>query len=495
MNRNTAPGLGQWVTVSLMVALSLFLLYKLYQYAGARSYYPVGLTVAGVDVGGMTREQASEVVANRYIDAPVAIYHGEDRFEISPTRAEFTPDLNAMLSAADYQRTQQDFWAGFWGFLWGRPVEVEPVPLQATHNRDALRDVLREIASLADDPAQPPQPVPGSLSFQYGTSGTVTNVEASFGDVEAALYRPSNREARLIVEPRQPERPDINLLTRLLVNRLQVFEQETGGVASVFVMDLSNGDVVPINENEAMSGIDLLKVPIVLETYFTLDNVPTLTQRQLISDTMVIQPEHASANQLLATISGDDNAYTGARQVTESMRRLGLENTFIIAPYDQPQLSGETAPETPANTAEELRTRPTPTMQTTAEDMGLLLSMIYYCAQGKGGALMAAYGDQITQEECQQILSYMQQNRIGSLIEEGVPPETAVAHRHGWVSDTHADAGIVSSPGGDYVIVVYLYKPNWLEWELSSPLLADISRATYNYFNFDNPYVGESQVN
>jgi hypothetical protein len=29
-----------------------------------------------------------------------------------------------------------------------------------------------------------------------------------------------------------------------------------------------------------------------------------------------------------------------------------------------------------------------------------------------------------------------------------------------------------------------------LEWEISSPLLADISRATYNYFNFDNPYLG-----
>ena len=79
-------------------------------------------------------------------------------------------------------------------------------------------------------------------------------------------YRPNNREARLIVEPREAERPDINLLTRLLVNRLQVFEQETGGVASVFIMDLENGRVVPINENVVMSGIDLVRVPIALET-------------------------------------------------------------------------------------------------------------------------------------------------------------------------------------------------------------------------------------
>ncbi len=495
MRRNSSPGLGQWVTVSLIFVVSLFLLYKLYQYAGARSYYPVGLTVAGVDIGGMDREQASELIANRYVDAPILIYHGEESFDVSPTRAEFTPDLEGMLTAADYQRTQQDFWAGFWGFLWGRPVEVEPVSLQATHNRDALGEVLREIAALVDEPAQPPQPIPSSLSFQYGTSGTSTNVEASFADIEAALYRPNNREAHLAVEPRLAERPNMNLLARLMVNRLQVFEQETGGVASVFVMDLNTGEVVAINENVAMSALDLMKVPIVLETYRNLDRLPSLTQRELISDTLVVQPEHDSANELLNVIAGQEDSYLGARTVTDSLQRLGLENSFIMAPYNAALQAGYGTPDTPANTIEELRTRPTAEMQTTAEDMALLMSMVYYCAQGQGGALMAAFSEQITQDECRQILDYMQQNRIESLLEGGVPPETAVAHRHGWISDTHADVGIVSTPGGDYVIAVLLYKPDWLEWEISSPLISDISRATYNFFNFDNPYLGEAKVN
>jgi hypothetical protein len=70
----------------------------------------------------------------------------------------------------------------------------------------------------------------------------------------------------------------------------------------------------------------------------------------------------------------------------------------------------------------------------------------------------------------------MEQNKIGSLLEEGLPPGTLLAHRHGWISDTHADAGIVFTPAGDYVIVEFLYKPDWLEWELSSPLLSDVSR-------------------
>ena len=58
MNRNNAPGLGQWITVSLLVVVSLFLLYKLYQYAGTRTTYPTGLTIGGVDVSQMTEEEA-----------------------------------------------------------------------------------------------------------------------------------------------------------------------------------------------------------------------------------------------------------------------------------------------------------------------------------------------------------------------------------------------------------------------------------------------------
>jgi beta-lactamase class A len=495
MTRDSSPGLGQWIAVTVLVAVSLFLLYKLYQYAGSRGFLPTGLVVAGVDVGGMTPEQASEVLTNRFIDAPVVLYHGEESFEIGPSRAEFTPDIPAMLSQADYQRTQQDFWAGFWGYLWGRPVEVEPVELQETHNREALQEVLREIASLADEPAQPPQPVPSSLTFQYGTTGTRTDIDASLADVEAALYRPSNREASLQVGPYEPERPALSLLTRLLVNQLQVFEQETGGVASVFIMDLTSGDVVPINENVAMSGIDLLRIPIVLETYRALDRLPTLTQRSLISDTLVSQPENTVVNGLLNIIAGEDDQYKGTEIVTESMQRLGLENTFMAAPYDEPLRAGHPGPETPANSVEELRTRIDPELQTTAEDIGILLSMIYYCAQGNGGALLAVYPDQLTTEECQQILDYMRQNKIGSLIEAGVPPETAIAHRHGWISDTHADAAIISTPGGDYIVVGYLYKPDWLVWEISAPLLADVSRATYNYFNFDDPYFGDAGSN
>ncbi|MCA9936474.1 MAG: serine hydrolase [Ardenticatenaceae bacterium] len=495
MRRSNTPGLGQWLTVSIMVAGAIFLVYKIYQYAGSRTYLPTGLTIAAVDVGGMTPEEASDILTNRYIEAPIVLYHGEDSFDVSPTEVEFTLDLETMLSEADFQRTQQDFWAGFWGFLWGRPVEVQPIELRATHKREALRDVLDRISVIVDLPPQPPQPVPATLTFQYGVAGTTIDKEASFADIEAALYRPSNREARLIVEPVNPERPSINLLARLLTNHLQNFEQTTGGIASIFIMDLATGEEVSINANVPLSGMDMLKVPIVLETYNVLDRNPTLRQRELISDTLVLRPDNLSANELLNVIAGEENPSLGTNLVTAALQRIGLQNTFIIAPYDSQGRPGVNTPQTPANTAEGIPTDPDPLMQTTAEDMGVLLSMIYYCADGQGGTLLAAFPDTLTQGECQAILDEMTLNKTGSLLEEGVPEDVPIAHRHGWVRDTHGDAGIVFSPAGDYVVVAFLYQPEWLEWVTSSPLLADISLATYNFFNFDDPYLDSNRLN
>ncbi len=487
MNRRSSPGLGQWLTASVTVVIVLFLFLKLYQYSQFQSYMPAGLTVAGVNVGGLTADEAGQVLSSRYLASAVNIFHRETVIQIDPVDAEFQLDLATMLSEAEFQRTQQDFWSGFWGFLRNRPVAVEPVPLRATHSRDALRDVLRLIASSLDQPPQPPQPVPASMSFQYGELGVRTDIESSLPNVENALYRAVDRDARLVVDVVEPARPDIRLLDRLIVNYLQAF----GGVSSVFIMDLATGEEVSYQADIAVSGMDMLKLPIVIETFRILDSAPSPSQTLLIESALT-EPGNEAANQLLTLIAGANDPFAGADIVTESMRRLGLVNTFIVAPYDEAPRRTRTTLDTPANTREDLATQPNPLLQTTAEDVGALLAMLHACAGQDSGALRALFGPDLTQGECQFIVSLMEQNRIGSLIEAGVPATVPLAHRHGWINDTHGDAGIVYSPNGDYVLVAFMFMPDWLEWEISSPMLADISRATYNFFNFDEPFLGGS---
>ena len=82
-------------------------------------------------------------------------------------------------------------------------------------------------------------------------------------------------------------------------------------------------------------------------------------------------------------------------------------------------------------------------MQTTAEDIGALFEILYP-ATADGGALRAAFSAELSQADCQEILTVLANNKIGTLVEEGVPNDVTVIHRHGWTGDTYGDASIVS---------------------------------------------------
>jgi hypothetical protein len=103
------------------------------------------------------------------------------------------------------------------------------------------------------------------------------------------------------------------------------------------------------------------------------------------------------------------------------------------------------------------------------------------------------FGGAFNQRECEQMLYLMSSNEIGALLEVGVPENVDVAHKHGWIDDTHGDAGVVFTPGGDYVLVVVLHNPTWLNFEESFPLIEDISLTVYNYFNPDAPMTATRQ--
>ena len=128
-------------------------------------------------------------------------------------------------------------------------------------------------------------------------------------------------------------------------------------------------------------------------------------------------------------------------------------------------------------------------MQTTPEDVGLLLEMIYQCSQG-GGTLLVAFPGRFTPEECQLMIDIMKSNvitdaeGIPTLLRGGLPPDTPFAHKHGWDYDTRADASIAFTPGGEFVLVVFVNTPNaWVEWDVANDIMVDMARAAYNYFN------------
>jgi hypothetical protein len=50
------------------------------------------------------------------------------------------------------------------------------------------------------------------------------------------------------------------------------------------------------------------------------------------------------------------------------------------------------------------------------------------------------------------------------------------------IRDT-SDAGIVYTPGGNFVLSIYTYHPITNIWDITNPLIGNLTRAVYNYFN------------
>ena len=87
------------------------------------------------------------------------------------------------------------------------------------------------------------------------------------------------------------------------------------------------------------------------------------------------------------------------------------------------------------------------------------------------------------------MIDYLTQNKMPFLLKAGVPDVNVVAHKHGYVTgingimQTLGDAGIIYSPGGDYVLVIFLYHPQQLIWDNASYLVGQLSGAIYNFYN------------
>ncbi|MBI5957990.1 MAG: serine hydrolase [Chloroflexi bacterium] len=261
----------------------------------------------------------------------------------------------------------------------------------------------------------------------------------------------------------------------------QGFAPYTDHLASVFVMDLTSGDTFTVNDGVAFSGMSLTKIPI-LAAYFQRHVGPLSKEEAfLVADTMMCS-ENITTNKLLEII-GDGDALQGAQYVTAFLQSLGLTGTFIMRQYvtnpDEPPVGVGTV----RSGADQTSARPDAYNQTVPKELGWLLAGIYQCAQDGTGLLVERYPGDFDTQECRQMLYAMDSNTIGVFLEAGVPGGTRVIHKHGWVDDTHGDAGIVIGPSGAYVFVAALYGRDWLEFDRSSQIIGELSRMTWNTFN------------
>jgi len=265
------------------------------------------------------------------------------------------------------------------------------------------------------------------------------------------------------------------------------FDPETNKFAGLYVRNLKTGEEFTFGNRIAFNGTSVNKVAILAGLFNVLDGMPDYLTAVDIGNTMICS-SNVATNSLLARIGGGD-MYVGAESVSSFLTQLGLKNTFLTAPYETPgrDLPAPTSPvRFPDTDVDQVRAEPNVTNQMTIDDMGHLLQALYECAYLESGALLEKFTT-FTPQECRKILYVMSNNTVDAFAKAGTPAGTVVAHKHGWVDTTHGNAAIIFTPGGDYVMVIMMYQPVWLNFGESLPLAAEISREIYNDLNPDAP--------
>jgi hypothetical protein len=349
-----------------------------------------------------------------------------------------------------------------------------------------------EISKRYDQFPSAAKPIVGTVNFQLGSSGTALDVDNATPMIVNAMRTLNQRQVVLPLERTDPQRPAFQNLEILLKQTIEI--EGFDGIVGVYLSDLQTaqeihfayrqGTDLVVQPDIAYTASSIIKIPIMVSVYRRLGDNPDEETLKLLTD-MITKSGNEAADWLMDRVVDTER---GPLMVSEDMKALGLQNTFLAGyfSFGSPLLARI---QTPSNQRSDINTDPDPYSQTTPSDIGMLLDDIYQCALSGGGTLQAVFPGEISQAECQSMIDYLKNNKLPALLTAGIPETTQIAHKHGWVSDSNGvidtigDAGIIYSPGGNYVLVIFLNHPQQLVWESASKLVADLSRAVYNYYN------------
>ena len=489
MRRRGAVPILQLLSLGLIFASAALSGMMLVRYSRMRAAFPTGMIVAGVPVGGLDQKEAADHLTQVY-GLPVELHYDDAVIQMKPATAGFELDLAAMIAAADLQRVNQPFWTAFWDFLWNRLPPSTDVPLSARISKERLRDYLEnEIAKRYDKSPVPAMSLSGSANFTAGQPGTTLDIDRAIILIDDALRSPTNRAVNLTYSSNPPPRPSLQNLQVLMQRMIEVSGFD--GLVEIFLLDLQTrqelhfayqdgGNIPP---DISFTAASAMKIPIMASAFRRYDE-PAPQRITDLMELMIERSENDPADALMEQIGGN----LGPLKVTEDMQTIGLQNSFI-AGFFFPGAPLLQRIETPANQRIDIDLEPDPYNQTTSSEAGMMLDDIYQCAESGGGTLVAAFPGEISQNECRLMITYLTRNRIGVLIQAGLPEGTRVAHKHGWITEgdglihTMSDGGIVYTPGGNYILTIYVYHPVQLVFDPTNLMVAELSTVIYNYFN------------
>ena len=478
----------------IFLSLSLLILFvDLRQFRSLPFTYPQGTTINAVPIGGLSREQAGQRLAQVF-DLPLELQYGTARMQFAPADLGFKPDIPGTLD----NLAQSLRGSSYWQHLWHTQPQTAGADFTLATSLDVSKtsDLLTsQVSPRYDQPPTAPLPIVGTTNFEPGLEGTSLQIEPALPLITAGLNSPAQRIVSLPVQTQSPAPLNIANLETLLMQEIAAERFE--GVVEIFLHDLAGdrnlhfavSDNRSIPPDIAFSAASTIKIPIMASTLARTDT-PTSDTVQNLLERMIIYSENPPADRLMSSYIDETR---GPLIVTQDMAELGYQNTFLAGYFyfGAPVLQLFT---TPANSRTDINLDPDVYNQSVTSELGDLLSELYTCANlgPQSSKLANVFADNLNQDECINILDLLSRNKIGLLIEGGMPPAASVAHKHGWTSEldgllhTMSDAAVVSTPGGDFVLVMFIYSPRQLIFQDGNWLFARLSQSIYNAFNIDD---------
>ncbi|HET9223604.1 MAG TPA: serine hydrolase, partial [Roseiflexaceae bacterium] len=164
-----------------------------------------------------------------------------------------------------------------------------------------------------------------------------------------------------------------------------------------------------------------------------------------------------------------------------------LKNTFLYVPFESsdfiklykvkfktgPKQGGE-APFVAASN----------TLRTTPYELAQIYVYLEQCSRGQG-VLLEKFSENLTAERCEEMIDWLKKNADNKRMISGLPKGADVAHKSGWIPpQVQADVGIVHSPGGDFVVSIFVYQPGERYPDKAvQGLIGSYARLVYSYYN------------
>jgi lipoprotein-anchoring transpeptidase ErfK/SrfK len=198
------------IAVIFLIAVMLMAAVGAYAWDNSRSdQIAEGVEIGGIDVGGMTADEATKVVDAKLVEPlqkHVTVNFDGVKYKLSPEKLEVSSDVDGMVDRALEESQDGGLPTRVWRYATGGEVDASISP-QLTYSGKALNEFIEKVAAEVNrDPVDASiEPTATSLSPVKGQDGLAVREEELHAKLESAVQSPTERRVALPVERVEPE--------------------------------------------------------------------------------------------------------------------------------------------------------------------------------------------------------------------------------------------------------------------------------------------------